>query len=209
MGKSHGNVSKKKSLLIDLNAEMPTRAKTETKLDMMLAYFAGIVDGEGTIQIVKQGSRKPNYLTTGFYITNSHMGLLKSLQAVFGGHITKARQHVRRNWKPVYRLQFHGSLSEDLVRLIQPYLIVKQEQAELFLTFRARVGCGEHPLSVGERDLRYALYERCRAANVRGIGQAERLSEATPRKEDDTIVRSAANEEAAEAGRNVQPAVVH
>ncbi|KKK57433.1 hypothetical protein LCGC14_3054530, partial [marine sediment metagenome] len=26
MGKSHGNVSKKKSLLIDLNAEMPTRA---------------------------------------------------------------------------------------------------------------------------------------------------------------------------------------
>ena len=106
-----------------------------------LAYFAGIVDGEGTIQIICQHNMKrggPKYYTTGFYVSNSNMNLLYWIQTRFGGNITKARQNVGKNWKPVYRIQFYSSLSEKIIKSIMPFLVIKKQQAELFLELRKR-----------------------------------------------------------------------
>ena len=185
---------------------MHNQTETET------AYLAGILDGEGTIQVAMHREKKrgrPTYFRAEVYVTNTNMRLLEWIRQRFGGTIGRARRKDGKNWKPVYRLHFPSGSIELLLQLVLPYLVVKQRLAELAIELRRRLRTYEHPLSVEERAQRYALFVEARELNKRGINDAERLSEATPRKEDDTIVRSAANEEAAEAGRNVQPAVVH
>jgi hypothetical protein len=152
-----------------------------------IAYFAGIVDGEGTIHIVRQTTNRskpgrPPYITGGFYVTNSDRTLLTWIQRNFGGNIGLARRKVGANWKPVYRIQFYGKSAERLIRMVQPYLIAKREQANLYLELRDRIRKYPSPLSADERAIREELWFRCKQLNHRGIGQAERPSELAPLK---------------------------
>lgn len=140
-----------------------------------LAYLAGIVDGEGTIQIIKQSNKgSVPYHTAALYVTNSDMRLLEWIQSRFGGNITKARQHVGKNWRPVYRIQIYGDLSLQVVKLIEPFLVLKREQAQLFIEFRDRIrqpGKGRpRALTSDERMIRAQLAECCQRLNLRGRG---------------------------------------
>ena len=151
-----------------------------------IAYLAGIVDGEGTIQIIRQrneNNSKPLYVTGAIYITNSSIPLLDWIQSNFGGNRTKARSVVGKNWKPVYRVQFYGAVAENLVETILPFLVIKQEQAKLFLELRRRMKQYKHPLSAAERATREELAVACQQLNRRGIGQDDRLSELAPSNE--------------------------
>jgi hypothetical protein len=107
---------------------------------------------------------------------------------------------VGKNWKPVYRIQFYSDLADNIVRMILPYLVVKREQANLYLELRARMKEYKHPLSAEERATRASIWLQCKQLNQRGIDQAERLSEEAPQLAgDDAIVRTASKREDAEA----------
>ncbi len=153
-------------------------------IETEIAYLAGIVDGEGTIQIITQTNKNkpgwPAYTTGALFVTNSNVELLDWIQQRFGGSRTKGRRVTNRNWKLVYKLQFYGEAAERVVRMIQPYLVTKQKQAALFLQLRERMRTFQHPLSADERATREGLSATCKALNARGIGQVERLSELAP-----------------------------
>lgn len=106
------------------------------------AYLAGLVDGEGSIQINPSTRGKSKYWVLTIQISSSAEGYLQSLRdTTLGfGSITSwqpKRKDSRRSWN----WRFYGAEAEAVLEDISPYLRLKKPQAELALRFR-REGCG-------------------------------------------------------------------
>jgi intein/homing endonuclease len=147
------------------------------------AYLAGLIDGEGTIHIVLQRNKTkkiPEYFFSEVYITNTKMEMLRWVQERFGGKIRFSRKNENRNWKPVYRIHYHGKDAMALLAEAGPYLVIKKEHALLLFAMQARLSRYQHPLSDQEREARRVLYWKCRELNHRGLKGIERLSERAP-----------------------------
>ena len=111
----------------------------------ILAYIAGIVDGEGCIRITScfhpTNSVNSSH-SLRLAITNTSAGLIAWLLRVIGGSVTKhpIRHDKRPGWhsrKPVFDWYVHGNNAALLVMGLQPYLIIKREQADLVGEFIA------------------------------------------------------------------------
>ena len=103
---------------------------------VLLGYFAGIVDGEGTIQVnVPVNAKRRSYYAT-MYITNTNKELLLMLQQDFGGFLLGPYKN-GTNCKLIYRLCWHGRKAIPIFQqlLSVPYFIIKRKQAELALSF--------------------------------------------------------------------------
>jgi hypothetical protein len=98
-----------------------------------LAYFAGIIDGEGCFAVHRRG-------TTGIYglqlqVGNTDPQLMQWIQQRFGGSLKLERRSNPKH-QPVWRWwAASADLDVILTRLI-PYLICKKRQAELFVAYR-------------------------------------------------------------------------
>lgn len=91
-----------------------------------LAYFAGILDGEGYIQVIPRWG-------LAIQITNTNKELVDWLQKVFGGGIG-----FRPSPKPRHKDQYCWNLTRkenvlSLLSLIRHLLIVKREKTEYLL----------------------------------------------------------------------------
>ena len=98
---------------------------TEVKV---LAYFAGIVDGEGTLGISQRGKGK--YLGRPFFgVVNTNEELIKWIAKHFKGTVTCSKRGQGR--KPLYK--WYATRLSDIKQILEailPYLIVKKEKAE-------------------------------------------------------------------------------
>ena len=101
--------------------------------EVELAYFAGIVDGEGSFVLHrhKHGYRFSCQLQVG----NTDVRLLEWIRARFGGSVNLEKRHNIKH-KPVYRWVGQSSNLSDVIGGILPYLIAKKDQAELMLAYR-------------------------------------------------------------------------
>lgn len=101
-----------------------------------IGYVAGIIDGEGNIGLNIMESR-------GVYpvlqISNSSLELCEWLRNRLGGHISKRKWHKGNdNWKPGYTLCINSpSRMRNILPLVEPFLIVKRNQARLMLGYLA------------------------------------------------------------------------
>jgi hypothetical protein len=191
-----------KSLLIDSNAEMPTRAKqviTEAKL----GWVAGFIDGEGYIGIIRQKWNNTKvdrwYYRPAIDVAQSKPEPILLLKEMFNaGRIVK---QTAWNGSHIWHWVVTGpvQINEILTQLL-PYLIVKKQQAELVIKFRTTViprGCtgrfSHLPDSVyAERE---AIWAAVKALNSVKAVQAERLNKETSLAAmEDAIVRSHGNE---------------
>ena len=100
-----------------------------------LAYLAGIIDGEGCIDIPKQSKstvRVPR--TIRIVITNTSPILIDWLVHKFDG---KAYERKKGNYKHrCWSVYWHCRKAEALLVEVLPYLKIKREQAELALSFQ-------------------------------------------------------------------------
>lgn len=108
----------------------------------LAAYLAGLIDGEGSIQInaAHPGIKaKWRYWVLTVQISSSATGFLQQLKqdTVLGGSITawaaKAKGKAKRqawNWR------FYGEDADRILVLCLPYLRLKKPQAEVALRFR-------------------------------------------------------------------------
>lgn len=102
-----------------------------------LAYFAGIIDGEGCITLAKNTKTSAHSGNTYYVVvtvSNTNEWLCQQLKFAFGGCFsTNLEDHIK--WKP----QHHWSISCNKAKLfleaILPYLKLKKPQAELALIF--------------------------------------------------------------------------
>lgn len=101
-----------------------------------LAYLAGIVEGEGTIAILKQqgtrGRRGPLY-SLRLIVSNSSEKLMEWLEDNYGGSVHKVKE---KHGRTVYQWVLAPRGAFKLLKKMQPYIIIKSEQVSIAISFQ-------------------------------------------------------------------------
>jgi hypothetical protein len=103
----------------------------------LIPYIAGIIDGEGTIRISKSKIRRSWNFTYNSMMScgMSDERVPKLLCKILGGSVREERV-ANLKWKSIWRWNLTGRVQTyAALKMIQPFLIVKQEQAALMISF--------------------------------------------------------------------------
>jgi len=115
-----------------------------------LAWAAGFIDGEGYIGIrpVKSSpDTKGNpHLQLRIIVSNTRPLAILKLVSMFGGD-SWIRPPAKAGHRTQYVWQVFSRAAEDVLKEIQPYLVIKSEQADTALSYRATYPSGEYPLT--------------------------------------------------------------
>jgi hypothetical protein len=131
------------------------------KSQALLAYVAGIVDGEGHIGIEKM--RSPRY-KKGFQfelvtkVVNTSERLIQWLKMQFAGSIMW-RKGSKANHKDSWVWTVEANRAANFLQLILPYLRLKQPQAKIGIEFQAKVKRAIKNRRRGLTDEEFALQE--------------------------------------------------
>ena len=140
------------------------------------AYLAGIIDGEGCITVTKKRGPKSGRLGYCYrpvvHVANTHEGVLKTLHLWTGlGRVNKF-DDARKNRKARFQWFIWSNQAKQIILAIRPYLVIKTDQAKVFLKF---VEVANHSSSPGPRGLtdaewekQHELYLKIRELNKRG-----------------------------------------
>jgi len=125
------------------------------------AYAAGIVDGEGTIAIIRQTDNRYNCRTN--YNIRISVGstdecLIQWLQIQFGGNI-RHRKAKKENHKPLSEWYITGEPVGNIIEKLYPYLLIKLAQARVVLSFIHRI----------QPDMEENFFKEMATLNKRGI----------------------------------------
>ena len=110
--------------------------------EALLAYSAGIIDGEGTITLVGYKGRYKGQLSKSvkyqicIIVTHTDSNLVNFLKVNFGGVLTKLK--IRPGCRQTWRWHISSRKAAKLLFDLKPYLLVKLPQAELALAFNVR-----------------------------------------------------------------------
>jgi hypothetical protein len=101
------------------------------------AYIAGLIDGEGSVMLIKRGSGGGCQLRV--VVSNTHEGVLRWLSAVTGIGKTYRLIAATERHKAGFSWRAHGDGAQTLLQQIRPYLIIKAEQADLGIEAHERL----------------------------------------------------------------------
>ena len=140
--------------------------------DTDLAYFAGIIDGEGCFAMHQQPVG--HVFALQLQIGNTSPQLMEWIRSKFGGSVNLEKRNNPRH-KPVFRWLATADSLDAIVPAIIPFLVVKKAQAELFLAYRRTLGpkvkshrsTYDTPLAVKRERAR--IHSEIRVLNQRGI----------------------------------------
>lgn len=125
-------------------------------------YIAGFFDGEGYIQIAKKApnskSGAPYWLVAS--MANTHRGVLDEIAKITGGNVVFHNGVKRGQHHPHYRLTFYSLQALTFLKVIQPYLIIKREEADLAIAFCEHLKSKHygHKLTPEEMAIRHDYY---------------------------------------------------
>lgn len=99
------------------------------------AYLAAMIDGEGSISIIRSKDRGKGFFRyrLGLYVTNISRPLMDWFVTHFSGNVFNS---IRPSGKNVMTWKAKDVSVELILRRCLPFMIVKREQAMLALTFR-------------------------------------------------------------------------
>lgn len=138
-------------------------------------YTAGLVDGEGCISITRvkrTGRSQSDYHHLFFSLESTDPSIAYWLQERFGGSVHIDTTKVKDNHQTTYRWKLGTQDTLHLLRLLLPYLRIKQPQAELGLEFALQRDIQktgrQRTLPEAEIGLRESFYRGMKALNSRG-----------------------------------------
>lgn len=109
--------------------------------DIIGAYWAGFVDGEGTLGITKK--KNPDHILGFSYvpyasISHTNLSILQELRSTFGGKIHQYKTHTSafKNGKQVYQWWIDSKSMRNFLASIQPYLKLKSKQAKIISNYQ-------------------------------------------------------------------------
>ena len=105
------------------------------KYKEILAYTAGIIDGEGHIAILNKPDCRSRKVQVG--VTNTNEWLCQWLKMQFGGRVFTWKPY-QKNWKPAYRWTLEFKRASDFLKLALPYLNIKRAHAEIAIAYQER-----------------------------------------------------------------------
>ena len=136
------------------------------------AYFAGILDGEGSIMLIhhfpRVGNNKYEFWQPTVRVSNTDERLIYWLQERFEGSHIFLRNN-RPQQRDAWAWQARTAEISHILEGAMPYLILKWEQAEIVLEYCAThkyVGRRGHPPEMVAR--RRKMAERLKELNRRG-----------------------------------------
>lgn len=152
-----------------------------------LAYLAGIIDGEGSISLVRRKQQHhPVQNRNSRSDGNPHPGVSVRLMLSvmvgmtdgvipnwlyeeFGGSLSY-RVNGNPNWKDRWDWTACSQIGSNFLKAILPYLVVKQRRAELAIQFQDARVPGKR-LSAEQRLSDETIYEEMSKLNSRGKGE--------------------------------------
>lgn len=139
-----------------------------------LAYLAGFIDGEGSIAVglnrTKKGVRR-------WYLKISAHQLdprpLRALQGRFGGSVRRHSDPPRV--RAIYEWTATSKQAAHAIEALRPFLIVKADEADVALEFQRIVGAnppGRRPhLTIEQENARHSLYLKLRELKLRSYDE--------------------------------------
>ena len=144
-----------------------------------LAYFAGLIDGEGSIMYTRNGydkRRKKYYYRVNLRLSNNDPKLIEWVQENFPAKwIVEYRTHRGKNTENSYILSLYYTAALEMIDRLYPYLIGKKQQAKV-----AKLAGYFHSLLRGKPNqvdpldpIRIRLAEIMKGLNYRGKGSTD------------------------------------
>jgi hypothetical protein len=134
------------------------------------AYFAGLVDGEGTVSLWRNVNPKNrsgvSYKVT-FTIAQANAPFLEDVRTMVANGVVALSGRNKPHQKVTYALRFNGSQARWILPQIMPYLRIKRRQAEIVMEYLGLFDTSRRDPAAHVR--RAALYEECHALNRRGV----------------------------------------
>ena len=129
-----------------------------------LAYLAGLIDGEGTISCsVNKTAKNVLALQKQLSIFNTNLLLVSWITSRFGG---KVHSRVRsEKWKEEHQVKWSATEAVVILELVLPYLVIKKEQAEIFIALHKTKS---NSVSKETHEYRQRLCDRVQELNKRG-----------------------------------------
>lgn len=105
-----------------------------------LGWAAGVLDGEGCILLYKATTRTGTAYVLRVCVVNTSLLMLRRLQEIFGtGNIVVHAKATERH-RPRWMWEVTTKKAEAVLKLIEPYLVNKREEAQLALYSRSLIG---------------------------------------------------------------------
>lgn len=100
-----------------------------------LAYFAGLIDGEGTICIMKHGIKNGRiHLRICLSVCNTNKAIITDIRTFFScGTITIDKRTIRK--KPLWDWEIRGIKAKKIILNLYPFLRIKKHHAFVALKF--------------------------------------------------------------------------
>ena len=138
-----------------------------------IQYLAGFLDGEGSIMISATGRPRPDGVQASYsvklVVCNTNVPALTEIQKTFGGRLVSNGKPQKDSWKPGYFLLWQGQAAGDLIEAMRPYLLIKQEQADVALEFlRLQRTCYRRQKSDSDIAVSEVLAGKVKTLNARG-----------------------------------------
>lgn len=150
---------------------------------MSKQYIAGFIDGEGYLGIVKRKRSDGTFYRLNIKVAQS----LKEKDAVYvffnelkdcyGGYISKTRNPINKNQNPSVMWEIvHQKRIKKFLDDIQPYLILKKEQAKILQKYISipNLTNANNQVNRDIKNQREELYLAIRKLNKRGLAETER-----------------------------------
>ena len=103
------------------------------------AWLAGIIDGEGSIFVMKQKrkdrERDTNYILR-VTVQSTDKFMCPKIHSLVGGPVIWEQRDKRENCKNTYKWQCNGKKAAKFLKAIRPYLVVKADQADVAIGFQ-------------------------------------------------------------------------
>lgn len=93
-----------------------------------LAYLAGIVDGEGSISMLRLNPKRGSWRIV-LQVGVCDRILVEWIEAQFGGHTLYEIQAKKENHRDYHHWRAYGHTARYVLPLIEPYLLIKRQRA--------------------------------------------------------------------------------
>lgn len=141
-----------------------------------LSYIAGIIDGEGSIGIVRTNVKKEYGIRHGYSpslcVVNTNLRLLEHLLTMTGfGKIIPRKKRSKKH-KQCYIWYLNTRELKQLLALVKDFLVIKKNQAELALNMFKLTSAtkkGRSSLTQEQKSLREVIYVEMKTLNQRGL----------------------------------------
>jgi hypothetical protein len=120
-----------------------------------MAYAAGVLDSDGSLGAYMSGPNRLLKLVITVAVLDAR--LPEWLEARWGGNTSRFVDNRDNNARPLWRWQIQGRKSRGFVSDLLPYLVIKGEQANLYLRLCDTVTKGGYKVTPDTRELREEL----------------------------------------------------